>query len=111
LPLNDALSIVAAAQDAGEATALRIGEQRCTFGQLADMARARLRELDLDAGGDAPFPLTGTNTLQTLVTLYALLQARVPALLLHPRQTDSERSAVLDAAQQAGRVSNRTRLR
>ena len=106
MPLNDALSIFAAAHDAGEAIALRIGEQRFTFGQLADMARTRLRELDFDAGEGAPFPLIGTNTLQTLVTLYALLQARVPALLLHPRQTDNERSAVLIAAQRVGRVNN-----
>jgi len=106
VPLNDALSVFAAAQDAGQATALRLDDERFTFGQLADMARARLRNLDLDVGDGAPFPVIGTNTLETLVTLYALLQARVPALLLHPRQTDAERGAVLDATRRAGRIGN-----
>ncbi len=102
--MNDALSIFAAARDAGAATALRVGAERFSFGQLAEMVRVRLRSLNPGAGAGALYPLTGTNTLETLVTLYALLEARVPALLLHPRQTDVERSAVLSAAEAAGRT-------
>ncbi len=101
---TDALSIFAAAREAGDATALRIGEQCFGFGQLAQRVRARLHSLRLDAHEGASFPLIGANTLDTLVTLYALLEARVAVLLLHPRQTEAERAAVLDAARHSGRT-------
>ena len=100
--MSEPLSIFAAARDAGPATALRVGDQRLSFGELAERVRERLRTLNVDAAARAPFPLLGSNTLETVVTLYALLQARVPALLLHPRQTDAERRAVLDAAARSG---------
>jgi dipeptidyl aminopeptidase/acylaminoacyl peptidase/acyl-CoA synthetase (AMP-forming)/AMP-acid ligase II len=101
--LTDALSIVAAAQEAGDAIALRIGAQRFSYSQLAQRVRARLHSLSLDANEDTSFALIGANTLDTLVTLYALLEARVPVLLLHPRQTEAERAAVLAAARRSGR--------
>jgi len=104
--LSSALSIFAAAQDAGGVTALRLGEQHFNFGQLAELVRERLRSLNLDPSDGAAYPLSGTNALETLVTLYALLEARVPALLLHSRQTDAERAAVLAAAHRAGRVNH-----
>jgi len=87
-------------------TGLRVGERRFTFGQLAERVRTRLNTLGPDAADGAPYPLTGANSLDTLVTLYALLEARVPALLLHPRQTDAERRTVLDAARRAGPVGH-----
>ena len=99
--MTDALSIFAAAQDAGDATALRIGAQRFSFAQLAQRVRARLHSLGLDASDGGAYALIGANTLDTLVTLYALLEARVPVLLLHPRQTDAERGAVLAAARRS----------
>ncbi len=104
--LTGALSIVAAAREAGDAAALRVGEQRWSFVELADRVGERLHSLNLDAEEGVPCPLVGDNTLDTLVTLYALLEARVPALLLHPRQTEAERAAVLDAARRAGRVEH-----
>jgi dipeptidyl aminopeptidase/acylaminoacyl peptidase/acyl-CoA synthetase (AMP-forming)/AMP-acid ligase II len=102
--LTDAFSIFAAARDATDATALAIGEQRLSFGQIAERVRERLCSLNLDASDGGAYPLTGSNTLETLVTLYALLEARVPALLLHPRQTEAERAAVVDAARRAGSI-------
>jgi O-succinylbenzoic acid--CoA ligase len=104
--LTGALSIFAAAREAGDATALRVGEQRFSFVELAGRVRERLRSLNPDAGEGLSCPLVGANTLDALVTLYALLEARVPALLLHPRQTEAERAAVLDAARRAGRVGH-----
>ncbi len=101
---SDALSIFAAARDAGDATALRIGEQSLSFAQLARHVAVRLAELDLR--GTTLYPLIGSNTLETLVTLYALLETRTAALLLHPRHTESERGAVLDAARDAGGSSD-----
>ncbi len=100
--IDDGLCIFHAAQDASGRTALRVDGQRFSFGELADRVRARLRLPDLAEGRRGLFALEGSNTLETVVTLYALLQAGVPALLLHPRQTASERAAVLDAVRRAG---------
>jgi O-succinylbenzoic acid--CoA ligase len=102
--LNGAFSVFAAARDAAAAPGLRIGEQAYSFGELAERVRARLPGLALEIGERPLHPLVAVNTLDTLVTLYALLEARVPALLLHPRLTEVERRAVLDAAQRAGRT-------
>jgi O-succinylbenzoic acid--CoA ligase len=100
--LSEALSIFAAARDDAQASALRVGERCFSFSEIAERVRARLLTLSVDSGQCVPYPLIGSNTLETLVTLYALLQARVPALLLHPRQTDAEQRAVLDAAARCG---------
>lgn len=102
---DDGLCIFAAAQDARDTVALRIGDRAFSFGELADRVRERLHTLALETPAGLPFTLSGTNTLETVVTLYALLQARVPALLLHPRLTDSERSALVDAARRAGQIA------
>ncbi|MDZ7651956.1 MAG: AMP-binding protein [Burkholderiaceae bacterium] len=48
-----------------------------------------------------PHALIGSNTLDTAITLYALLEARVPALLLHPKLTAAERQAEIDATARA----------
>ncbi len=49
-----------------------------------------------------PFPVVGSNTLDVVVTLYALLELRVPALLVHPRLTAPERAELDAAAARAG---------
>ena len=103
--LSDALSIFAAAREAGGTIALRVGDQRFSFDQLAELVRARLDSLNLGPGDAAPYPLSGGNTLDTLVTLYALLEAGVPALLLHPRLTETERAALLAVAARAGPIA------
>ncbi len=87
--MSDALSIFAAAREAADATALTIGAERYTFARLAELTRARLRELPVDAPA-RPFALNAGNTLASVITLYALLEARRPALLLHPRLTAAE---------------------
>lgn len=100
--MSDALSIFAAARDASDAVALRIGDRQFTFAELAQRTDERMSSLRADAQVSMPFPVTATSTLETLVTLYALLQMRVPALLLHPRLTVSERESVVQAATRAG---------
>ncbi|MFO1324591.1 MAG: AMP-binding protein [Burkholderiales bacterium] len=102
---HDALSILAAARDAGPAVALRAGGRSYTFAQLADMTRARQAAVERDARPGVPFPVVGTNTLATLVTVYALLEARIPMLMLHPRLRAPERDALLRAAQERGRLA------
>jgi O-succinylbenzoic acid--CoA ligase len=97
--LNDPLSIAAAAREAGSSTALLVGERRYTFAELAALAQARRAALDLDPR--TPRALIGSNTLDTAVTLYALLEARVPVLLLHPKLTAAERQDEIDATARA----------
>jgi O-succinylbenzoic acid--CoA ligase len=99
--LNEALSIFAAAREAPDAIGLHFGTRRFTFSELAELTRARLRALDAEPRAGTLYPLTVANTVDTIVTLYALLERRVPALLLHPRLTDSERAAQLASAARA----------
>jgi O-succinylbenzoic acid--CoA ligase len=99
--VDDGLCILGAARDAGAAPALRIGARSHRFDELAARVRERLDAPDLRRRDAAPIPLVATSTLQTVVTLYALLQAGVPALLLHPRQTAHEHERVLQAARAA----------
>ena len=103
--MGDLLSIFDAAREAGEAVALRIGGRSYTFAQLADLARARLVALERDAER-TPYPLTGTNTLETLVTLYALLERGIAVLMLHPRLTAFERTVLLATAARLGPIAH-----
>jgi len=96
--VSDGLSITAAAREAGGALALVTCDGRYSFADLAQLAQQRLRELP-----DTPGPVTvvGSNTLDTLVTLYALLEARRPALLLHPKLTAHEQAQEVAATRRA----------
>jgi len=103
---HDALSISAAARDAGDAPGLRVGDRVHTFADLAEMTRRRLATLAHEVREGWPHPLVADSTLETLVTLYALLEIRAPALLVHPRLTAPERAELAAAAERAGRVAN-----
>jgi O-succinylbenzoic acid--CoA ligase len=103
--MGDAFSIVAAAAEAGAAPALEVDGRALTFAALADLARGRMRALAKPPGA-IPHALVGTLDLDTLVTLYALLEARIPALLVHPRLTASERAALAAIAERAGPLRN-----
>jgi O-succinylbenzoic acid--CoA ligase len=96
--MTDALSIFAAAREAPRSTALKHGAQAFSFSQLADLTRDRLRALQAELRPATPFPLTGVNTLEVVVSLYALLEQRAPVLLLHPRLTAAEREFETQAA-------------
>jgi O-succinylbenzoic acid--CoA ligase len=98
---DEAFSIFTAAREAGDTVALHDGPARHTFADLARLAAQRLQTLSRQGAADAPWPLVGANTLEAVVTLYALLEARRPALLLHPRLTDAERAAELQATARA----------
>ena len=97
--MTDPFSIFAAARDAPTAIALHAEGRRYTFAALAELTHARIEALPREAR--APYALVGSNTLETVVTLYALLERRVPALLLHPKLTEAERNAEIDATARA----------
>jgi len=99
--VNAALSILAAAREAGDTTALHVGEQCYSFAALARMTEQRMAALVPQLGAGAAYPVVGSNTLDTLLTLYALLELQVPALLLHPRLTEAEQAAEREATAQA----------
>lgn len=96
--MSDALSIFAAAREAGRRLALRTQAGDFTFAELADLAQARIAMLGRVARDTVPYPVIGSNTIETVVTLYALLERRVPALLVHPRLTEPERERLLAGA-------------
>ncbi|HET9025442.1 MAG TPA: AMP-binding protein, partial [Burkholderiaceae bacterium] len=102
--MNDPLSITAAARDAADAIALHVGRESYTFAQLADLVRTRLAALGPELKPGQPVPLVGRNTLERVIALYTLLEARVPVLLLHPKVTDVERAAEIAATERAART-------
>jgi len=104
--VSDALSVFAAAREAGDAPGLVVGERVYTYAQLADMTKQRLHALSPELCDGLPCMLDATNTLETVATLYALLEARVPALLVHPQLTATERADLTAAAARAGRVQH-----
>ena len=64
---------------------------------LAALTRDRVRALTPSVAPGEPHVVIGSNTLATAITLYALLELRTPALLIHPRLTDAERAAQVRA--------------
>ena len=99
--MNDPLSIAAAARDAPDAIALHVGRERYTFAQLADLVQARRADLGPELVPGRAVPLVGRNTLEKVIALYTLLEARVPVLLLHPKLTAAERAAEIAATERA----------
>ena len=92
--MSDALSVFAAAREAGDAPALDVDGRTLTFAELAALTRAWLLAHPRSGDGGAPHPLVGSPTLDTLVALYGLLEERRAALLVHPRLTAPEHAAL-----------------
>jgi O-succinylbenzoic acid--CoA ligase len=95
--MSDPLSILDAARECGDAPALSIGERTWSYAQLAHEVRRHGERLDAGLVGGA-YPLIAHNTPAALLALYALLERRVPALLVDPRSTAAERDELLEAA-------------
>ncbi len=100
--MNVPLSIFAAARQAPEAIALRTDGRAFSFAQLAQLVEERLAAADLQQPVAGPFVLGGTSSVETVVTIYALLEQHRPVLLLHPKLTDVERCAALAAVERSG---------
>lgn len=100
--MSDPLSIVEAAREAGERVGLHIAGRAYTFAELAALAQRRMRELQRVLRDGIPYPLVGHNTLETLTTIYALLELRAPMLMVHPRLQTPEREVLLATAAQRG---------
>ncbi len=104
--MSDLLSIRAAAAEAGGAPALVAGGRTYTFAELAAQVRAAEPGLAAVTRAGYAHPLVAHNTVPTVVSLLALLELRIPALLVHPRLTPVERDVVRAAMQRAGAVAH-----
>ena len=102
--MSDPLSIRAAAADSPHAAALACGGRWHTFAQLATLVETALPVLRRALRPGRAHPIVADNALASVVALLALLELRVPALLLHPRLTAVERAALLADAERAGDV-------
>ncbi len=101
--MGASLSVFAAAAAAEpDRLALLAGPQRLSYAELAGRVERRLRELSadgrLDAHGQRPVALLARPTVDTVETLFALLAAGTPALLLHERSTEPERAQLVSLA-------------
>ena len=99
--MSDALSVRAAAAEVGARVALVAGGRAYTYAEVAALVERELPGLAHACGYGAAFPLVADNALPTAITLLALLELRVPALLLHPRLTAEERADVVAEARHA----------
>lgn len=91
------LSLLAAAEEVPTQACLIAHDRVWSFADVA--ARVRTALVLLQAGGVAAgdrVALTPGVDVDSIVWLYALFEFGCPAVLLHPRLTDRERSAVLE---------------
>lgn len=101
------LSVFAAAAEAPDRPALITDRLALTFGELAERVRrvvAGLRaRADLHEG---PIAMVAENDLTTLVRIHALVALGTPALLLHPRLTRPERTALVESTGAVGTLGS-----
>ncbi len=91
------LSILRAAAEEPDRTALIAGGRASTFAELAAEVRGAIGWLQR-RGVDASTPraaLVGASTRETLVLVYALAEYGVPMVLVHPRSTAADRRRFL----------------
>jgi len=69
-----------------DAIAVVDGDRTYSFRQLREEAQAISIE--------APMPLVATNTIDSVIAIYAALERRVPIVMIHPRLTAPERAAL-----------------
>ena len=93
-----ALSILAAARDAGDADALVVDGRIYSYRELADLARSVIEKL---RGEQLRLRVVeGVADLDTVVELLALIELAVPSVLVHPRWSALERDSFLIQAEQ-----------
>ncbi|MBW2720112.1 MAG: AMP-binding protein, partial [Deltaproteobacteria bacterium] len=96
------LSLLAASQEAPERDCLIANGRVWSYAEVATRVRTALALLRAEgvAPGDR-VALTPSADLDSIVWLYALFELGCPAVLLHPRLSERERSVVLAEAQPA----------
>ena len=92
--VDTAFSIEDAARECPDGVALTDFGKNYTYGKLNALVRERRAGLYRPAK-ERPYILVGDNRLDVFVTVYALLEERIPFLLLHPTLTEHEKEALL----------------
>lgn len=94
------LSIFAAAEDTPHRDCVVEGDRTHSFSDIAARVAAAVERLE-QQGVECRslLAVTPRADLDTVIWLFALFETGVPALLLHPRLSESEREAVLDTAE------------
>lgn len=93
-------SIITAAADAPETIGIRCGGQDYSFAKLALLTQncmARLENTGVLPPKGQPYIVEGKNSVETVIELYALMELGVPALMLHPKLTPTERRVLLES--------------
>ncbi|MCF0252759.1 MAG: long-chain fatty acid--CoA ligase [Duodenibacillus sp.] len=93
--MQDEFSIARAARERPDAVFVRAGERDITFAEVAAMAASRLGQIERPRPG-RPYMLRAAADLDTLVTVCALLEARIPMALVHAGLTAPERQVLED---------------
>ena len=102
------LSLLAAAREAPDGDCLIAEGRVWSYAEVAARVRAALvllRAHDIEPGDRVA--LAPTVDLDSIVWLYALFELGCPALLLHPRLTERERSVLLAEARPSYVISDR----
>lgn len=89
-----AFSIFEAARDCPDRVCVRQNNRDFTFSEVAGLVEDDFSHWQKPEKGRA-YVLTAKSDLATLVRIYALLQSRVPMLLLSPKLTETEVKAYL----------------
>jgi O-succinylbenzoic acid--CoA ligase len=88
-------SVFAAADEAGDRTALVVGGATTPFASLADQVKTLLAAWQPDP--DTALVLVGDNHPETIVAILAAIEAEIPLFLIHPRWPELERSRYLSS--------------
>lgn len=98
----DELSISAAAAEAPSADCLVVDGNTWTFSALSERVGSAIQALRAAGVEDGDrVALAPRADLDSIVWLYALFELGCPAVLIHPRLTEREQTAILDAASPA----------
>ncbi len=95
------LSVLGAAREQSDRVALVFGETALTHRDVGSIVRARAAELAPSVAGaseEHPVALVGRSNRSTIETLLALFELGAPVLLVHPRLTEQEKTALLSGA-------------
>lgn len=93
--MKDGLSIRAAAAEAGAALALLAAGRAYSFAELAAAVEQRLAAWGTLAEGEV-LVLVGESRPETIVTIFAAIEARLPIFFVHPRWPAAERRRYLE---------------
>ncbi len=91
------LSVLSAAEEAAEHPCLVWADGALTYAQVAERVRASIVRIEREGVDPArPVPITPSVSVDSVVTILAMIQLGVPMTLVHPRWSASEREAALE---------------